>query len=218
MPIAAPAIADPADAALVKAVAAGSEAALAALYDRHARLVFQVALRVSADRSVAEEVVQDTFLALWDRAERYDPALGELRSWLAVVARNRALNRLRARLRRVPAEPLSGLTGDGPEAGAMLDWLLADAEVVAAAAAEPTPEVQALDTETATELAHLVDDLPEAERAVLVLAYREGLSQTEIAERLGWPLGTVKTRTRRALGRLRESLDGGLAPVATRDA
>src|SRR6478752_2878417 len=133
---AAPASADPADATLVQAVAGGPEPALASLYDRHSRLVFQVALRVTGDRSVAEEVVQDTFLALWNRAELYDPVLGELRSWLAVVARNRALNRVRWRLRRVPAEPLSAVTGDGPEAAAMLDWLLADAGPVASGAAE----------------------------------------------------------------------------------
>jgi RNA polymerase sigma-70 factor, ECF subfamily len=214
MPIAVPASEDPADAVLVQAVAAGSEPALATLYDRHARLIFQIALRVGGDRAVAEEVVQDTFLALWDRAERYDPALGELRSWLAVVARNRALNRVRARLRRVPAEPLSAVTGDGPEAGAMLDWLLADGDALAVGAPEALPEQRAVDGETAAELARLVDDLPGAEREVLLLAYREGLSQTEIADRLGWPLGTVKTRTRRGLARLRASLDGDLLPAA----
>lgn len=218
MQIAASASADPADAALVQAVAAGSEPALATLYDRHARLVFQIALRVGGDRAVAEEVVQDTFLALWDRAERYNPELGELRSWLAVVARNRALNRVRARLRRVPAEPLSAVTGDGPEAGAMLDWLLSDGDPLAAAAPEALPEAQVVDVETAAELARLVEDLPVAERAVLLLAYREGLSQTEIADRLGWPLGTVKTRTRRALARLRVTLDGSLAGVGAPDA
>ena len=218
MQIALAASADPADAALVQAVAAGSEPALATLYDRHARLVFQIALRVGGDRAVAEEVVQDTFLALWDRAERYDPERGELRSWLAVVARNRALNRVRARLRRVPAEPLSSVTGDGPEAGAMLDWLLADGDPLAAAAPEALPEAQAVDVETAAELARLVEDLPVAERAVLLLAYRDGLSQTEIAERLGWPLGTVKTRTRRALARLRVTLDGGLAGLGAPEA
>src|SRR5262249_54380706 len=92
---------EPADAVLVTAAAAGSESAPATPYDGPARLVFKTAPRVANDRAVAEEVVQDTFLALWNRAERYDPALGELRSWLAVVARNRALNRLRAKLRRV---------------------------------------------------------------------------------------------------------------------
>ena len=218
MLIAPAASADPADATLVQAVAAGSEPALATLYDRHARLVFQIALRVGGDRAVAEEVVQDTFLTLWDRAERFNPELGELRSWLAVVARNRALNRVRARMRRVPAEPLSAMTGDGPEAGAMLDWLLGDADVLAGGAPEALPEAQAVDVETATELARLVEDLPVAERAVLLLAYREGLSQTEIADRLGWPLGTVKTRTRRALARLRATLDGGLAGLGAPEA
>jgi RNA polymerase sigma-70 factor (ECF subfamily) len=181
-------------------------------------LVFQIALRVGGDRAVAEEVVQDTFLALWDRADRYDPQLGELRSWLAVVARNRALNRVRARLRRVPAEPLSAVTGDGPEAGAMLDWLLSDGDPLAASAPAALPEAQVVDVETAAELARLVEDLPGAERAVLLLAYREGLSQTEIAERLGWPLGTVKTRTRRALARLRLTLDAGLSGLGAPEA
>src|SRR3954465_8448437 len=116
MNTAAPASPDPADATLVQAVAAGSEPALAALYDRHARMVFQVALRVTSDRSVAEEAVQEAFLPLWNRAELYDPQLGELHSWLAVVARNRALNRVRSRLRRVPAQPLSAITGEGPDA------------------------------------------------------------------------------------------------------
>ena len=205
---------DAPDALLVEAVAAGSELALAALYDRHARLVFQVALRVTSDRSVAEEVVQDTFLALWDRAELYDPALGALRSWLAVVARNRALNRVRARLRRLPADPLSAVTGDGADGAAVLDWLLADAEVLGGGSPDPLPEATVVGGETATELGRLVADLPDAERAVLVLAYREGLSQTEIADRLGWPLGTVKTRTRRGLARLRTAVDGELAAVA----
>jgi RNA polymerase sigma-70 factor (ECF subfamily) len=205
---------DTPDAVLVQAVAAGSEPALAALYDRHARLVFQIALRVTGDRSVAEEVVQDTFLALWDRAELYDPAVGALRSWLAVVARNRALNRVRGRLRRVPADPLSAVTGDGADGAAMLDWLLADAEVLAAGSPEGLPEATVVDGETATELARLVEELPHAEREVLVLAYRDGLSQSEIADRLGWPLGTVKTRTRRALARLRTAVEGEVAAVA----
>jgi RNA polymerase sigma-70 factor (ECF subfamily) len=210
--------ADPADATLVQAVAAGSESALAALYDRHARMVFQVALRVTSDPSVAEEVVQDAFLTLWNRAELYDPELGELRSWLAVVARNRALNRVRARLRRIPAQTLSAVTGEAPDAGAMLDWLIADAGTVGSATPEAPPEVQVVDLETASELARVVHELPEPERAVLLLAYREGLSQTEIAERLGWPLGTVKTRTRRALARLRTTLDAAPSPVLGREA
>jgi len=217
MPTAALAAAAPADAALVQAVAAGSEPALAALYDRHARMVFQVALRVTSDRSVAEEVVQDAFLTLWNRAELYDPQLGELHSWLAVVARNRALNRVRSRLRRVPAQPLSAITGEGPDASATLDWLIADAGTVAGGTPEAPPEAHAVDVETAAELAQLVHDLPDPEREVLLLAYRDGLSQTEIADRLGWPLGTVKTRTRRGLARLRSVLDAGGSPVAVRE-
>src|SRR5215210_2748709 len=131
------------DANLVREVVAGSEDALATLYDRHADAVYAAACRLTSDRQVAEEVVQETFLALWNRAELFDPAAGSLAAWIHTIARNRTVDRLRAAGRR--------------------------------------PNL-------------------------IALAYREELSQSEIAERLGWPLGTVKTRTRRALLRLREIL------------
>ena len=91
---------DPDDAALVREVAGGSYDALSDLYDRHASAIFAVARRLTTDRGVAEEVVQDTFLALWDRAETFDPASGSLAAWLHTIARNRTVDRLRAMGRR----------------------------------------------------------------------------------------------------------------------
>jgi len=89
-------VGDAQEAALVRAVASGSEEALAALYDRHAGGIHAVGLRLTGDRGIAEEVVQETFLALWNRAELYDPALASLGTWLRAIARNRTLDRLRA--------------------------------------------------------------------------------------------------------------------------
>ena len=103
------------DIGLVRQVAEGSEGALASLYDRHATAVFRLAMSVNRDRGVAEEVVQETFLALWNRAELYDPALGSLVSWLLAIARNRAIDRVRGAARRVPAAPFSALVGDQPD-------------------------------------------------------------------------------------------------------
>jgi RNA polymerase sigma-70 factor (ECF subfamily) len=215
LPAAGPA---PADAALVREIAAGSEPALAALYYRHAAGLYRVALGVTGDRQVAEEVVQETFLALWNRAERFDPALGELAAWLSVIARNRARDRQRAARRRIPAGAFSDLVGDAPDEGGMLDWLVAAGEPLAVGSVEASPELLVLDAEAATRMAELVAGLPDSERDVLVLAYGEGLTQSEIAARLGWPIGTVKTRTRRALARLRHSLEPALEPVERKPA
>ena len=96
------------EAALVRAVAHGSEEALAALYDRHVDGVHAVALRLTSDRQVAEEVVQETFLALWNRAELFDPSLASLATWLRTIARNRTVDRLRAAGRRPPLVSLAG--------------------------------------------------------------------------------------------------------------
>ena len=114
------------EAALVRAVAGGSEEALAALYDRHVDGVHAVALRLTGDRGIAEEVVQETFLALWNRAELFDPALASLATWLRSIARNRTVDRLRAVGRRPTLVPL-GSHGDPDDADAGLDRLGPDA-------------------------------------------------------------------------------------------
>lgn len=211
-----------ADAALVRAVASGSHDALAALYDRHADAVFASASRLTSDRGMAEEVVQETFLALWDRAETFDPTLGSLPAWLHTIARNRTVDHLRAAGRRPNLVPLSaaatgGKAGGSEEADAdTLERVLAGGLLVAGAAPPPSPERELALRELRSALQTALADMPEPERIVIVMAYAEDLSQSEIAERLGWPLGTVKTRTRRALRHLREVLGTGVGPEFTR--
>lgn len=202
------------DAALVREVAAGSEAALGELYDRYVDAVHAAASRLTADRQVAEEVVQETFLALWNRAELYDPKLGSLAAWLHTIARNRTVDRLRAAGRRPNLIPLSSAAGNDEQNGAALDRLVSAGTVIGGADIGAGPEGELATAELQRLLRDAVAGLPEDERTAIVLAYREDLSQSEIADRLGWPLGTVKTRTRRALLRLRSALVEELGPAA----
>jgi len=202
------------DAALVREVAAGSEDALGRLYDRYIDAVYAAASRLTADRQIAEEVVQETFLALWNRAELFNPAMGSLAAWLHTIARNRTVDRLRSAGRRPSLVPFSATGGADEQDTAALDRLVAAGTILGGAGLGPGPEGEL----AATELRHVIrdalDELPDVERTAIVLAYREELSQSEIAERLGWPLGTVKTRTRRALLRLRGALAEELGPGA----
>ena len=202
------------DAALVRQVGAGSQSALGDLYDRYVDTVFAAASRLTSDRQVAEEVVQDTFLALWNRAELFDPGLGSLAAWLHTIARNRTVDRLRASGRRPKLIPLSSAAGEDEPVGAALDRLVASGSVIGGAAVGLGPEGELATAELQQVLKGALAELPEPERTAIVLAYREELTQSEIAERLGWPLGTVKTRTRRALQRLREALAEELGPGA----
>jgi RNA polymerase sigma-70 factor (ECF subfamily) len=200
------------EAALVREVAAGSQDALAALYDRHVDAVFAAAIRLTADRQVAEEVVQETFLALWNRAELFDPRVGSLAAWLHTIARNRTVDRLRAAGRRPNLVPLSSTGGAEESDTATLERIVASGNVLGGADLGPGPEGELAAAELRTVIRGALADLPEHERTALVLAYSAELTQSEIAERLGWPLGTVKTRTRRALLRLREVLAEELGP------
>ena len=203
------------DATLVRAVARGSEEALAALYDRHVGGVHAVAFRLTSDRQVAEEVVQETFLALWNRAELFDPAVASLATWLRTIARNRTVDRLRAAGRRPPLVSLGG-RDDADDSDSAFDRLGPDAVVLGGAVPDPSPEAAAEASDMRIAVASALGDMPEPERVVILLAYREGLTQAEIAERLEWPLGTVKTRTRRALARLRVALEGDHVAVGSR--
>jgi RNA polymerase sigma-70 factor (ECF subfamily) len=209
------------DAALVRAVAGGSHDAQAALYDRHGAGVFAAACRLTSDRGLAEEVVQETFLALWNRAETFDPELGSLAAWLHTIARNRTVDRLRAAGRRPGLTPLSSVVGGGgrasdePDADA-LDRVMASGVLVAGSAPERSPEMSAALAELRAALQAALATMPDDERTVIVLAYGADLTQAEIAERLGWPLGTVKTRTRRALARLRAVFASDVGPEFTR--
>lgn len=197
------------DVELLAAVVEGDEDALGELYDRHAEHLFRHALLRLGDRGLAEEVLQDTFLALWNRAELFDRHEGSVIAWLSTIARNRAIDRLRALGRRPAPIALSSLAAAGADESAAddaRDALLAAAIPLAGVTAAPDPEREVDLAELRTEVDRALAGIPEQERQVLQLAYYDELSQSEIAERLAWPLGTVKTRTRRALARLRETL------------
>ncbi len=173
-----------ADAAAVARVAGGDTEALRELYDRYGRIVYGMTYRVTKDPQLAEEATQDTFVTLWRRAENYDPERAKLTTWLFVIARNRAIELVRARA-RVP-EPQDDVDPAGEEPDvADLIALGDDAERIARALAE----------------------LPETQLEVIRLAYFDGLSHGEIAERLAQPLGTVKSRIRLGLNRLRALME-----------
>jgi RNA polymerase sigma-70 factor, ECF subfamily len=201
------------DASLVRQVVEGSQDALASLYDRHGGAVYAAAHRTSRDGWIAAEVVQETFLALWNRAELFDPARGTLRSWLLTIARNRAVDHHRSASRHDRAATFASFGRDDVDDQSMAEWLTASGELIGTAGPELAPDDALVGKETRASIDEAIASLAPAERSVILLAYDSGLSQAEIAARLGWPLGTVKTRTRRALARLREMLDEANDPA-----
>src|SRR5215207_3983049 len=177
-------------------------------YDRHSSFLFGSVLRFLGDREVAAEVVQDAFVTLWRRASQFDAQSGSLLTWLLAIARHRAIDRLRAESRRPSRDAmrLDAVTEGNADAARVET----PPELVADAATDPGSVasrrwVQAL---VRTGIA----ELPEHERQVIVMGYSMDLSQAQIAERLEWPLGTVKSRTRRAMAQLRMRL-GTLAEL-----
>jgi RNA polymerase sigma-70 factor (ECF subfamily) len=179
------------DVALIAALAAGEVEALGALYDRHAHVVFTLLLRIVGDRDAAEELLQEVFLRVWQHALAFDDTRGTLRGWLYGMAHNMALNELRRRRRRPQLQQSSASARHEDDAGTV--------------STGPDPAIGAWCALRDAELAYALDQLPPNQRAVLLL-YAEGYSQSEIAVRLGEPLGTIKSRMRRALCRLRETL------------
>jgi RNA polymerase sigma-70 factor (ECF subfamily) len=176
------------DLALVRRVVAREEAALAELYDRYASLLLAVARRILFAGPDAEEVVQESFLQVWLQADRYDPARSSVSTWLVLIGRSRALDRLRSRQARDRAVAA------------------AEAEPQAPADASSGGERHVLHAERRRRVREALDDLPEEQREVLELAFFGGLSQTEISTRTGAPLGTVKTRALLGMKKLRQAL------------
>jgi RNA polymerase sigma-70 factor, ECF subfamily len=204
------------DASLVRGLIEGSQVALAHLYDRHSGAVFAEASRTSRDQSIAIEVVQETFLTLWNRAELFDPSRGSLLGWLVTIARNRAIDHLRRNRRHDRAASFSSLGNAAATDVSTAEWIAATGEPVAMAIPEPGPEAALSGKESRAAVAAAIASLAPLERSVILLAYDGGLSQSEIAARLGWPIGTVKTRTRSALKHLRERLEPARESVEVR--
>lgn len=177
------------------------------IYDRHADLLFASVVRLLGDRDTAAEIVQDSFLALWRRAHLYDSTAGSLIGWLLAIARNRAIDHLRAQARRPILTSISGGPADSDGALEGLDLLDLEARRVGGPGVAPADPASLADRRWSQSIIRsIVSELPEPERQAVVLAYAAGLSQAEIADRLGWPLGTVKSRTRRAMAHLRGRL------------
>ncbi len=173
------------DAALLGRIAERDGAAFEDLYRRYARPIYGLAVRLLGDRGRAEDAVQETFAAIWRSASKYRPERGPGAPWLYAVARNAIVDRARAR-----REPL--------------------AEAPDEPSRDPGPPERAESAYLSWQVHGALERLPEHERAVLELAYWSGLSQSEIAEFLGIPLGTVKTRTRSGLAHLADLLEGEL--------
>jgi RNA polymerase sigma-70 factor (ECF subfamily) len=171
---------------LLRRVAQGDEAALGALYDRFGGIVYALAHRIVGQQVDAEEVVMETFSQVWRDAAKFDSRRGSVPAWLCIIARSRALDLVRSHSRRqrlnesVAREPADDSVG--------------------------APDV--LHEERRRAVGAALAELPEAQREAIELAYFQGLSQSEIAERLQQPLGTIKTRMRTGMQKLRETLRG----------
>src|SRR3954468_921896 len=166
--------------------------ALAELYDRYGRVTFSLILRVVRDAGTAEDLVQETFLRVWNRVQGFDAQKGSIGPWLLAVARNRAIDYLRS--------------AGGRERNAL------EFEETERPALYTDMERDLLLSDSARRVKSAMEKLSDNHRQVIELAYFEGLSQTEMAERMGQPLGTVKTWVRAALKNLRDDL-GALAPA-----
>lgn len=181
------------DAALIDRLVQRDESALAVLYDRYAGVISSVVHRILRDNQAVEEILQDIFLQLWNAASRFDASRGSLPAWLVVIARNRAISRLRRH---------------NPAAG--------DALLEGMAVSPFNLESSAARQQLVERVKASIENLPKEQRAAVELAFFEGLTHSEIAARTGDPLGTVKTRLRSALETLRRTLHSAAQSVNQR--
>jgi RNA polymerase sigma-70 factor (ECF subfamily) len=184
---------DPVDLALLQRIVARDANALADLYDRHSPLLFGLILRILRDRAEAEEILQEVFVRVWTRAELYDPRLGGPTPWLVRLARNCAIDRLRARRVR---EGAGGVAFD---------------ESVAHPARPgsdiQTPETAVVEAQRRGKVMDALAGLPAEQRRLIEAAFFEGYTHSELAKRFGLPLGTVKTRIRAGMLAMRQRLE-----------
>jgi len=178
-----------ADRGTLERMARGEHEALADLYDRHARIVYSLAMRIVRDQRDAEEVVQDVFAQAWRRSAAYSAGRGSVIAWLMTMTRSRAVDRLRGRRARPDA------TADDEPIPTMPD-------------SSPAADEQLASEARAARVRAALEGLPFLQRVAIELAFYEGLTHSEIANRLEQPLGTVKTRIRDGLIKLRDQLSG----------
>ena len=176
------------EAALLRAMARKEEWALSELYDRYATVLYSLALKILGEAAPAQDVLQEVFLSAWRKAELYDQKRGNVGAWLIVLCRNLAIDHYRAKMR------LASRFVDLEAAGELLIEHSGD------------PASAAIAAEEGRRLREALEQLPAEQKQVIEMAYFQGMSQAEIAEATGAPLGTVKTRTRQAMLKLREAL------------
>lgn len=180
----------PADEALMAEVCAGDKAAFAQLYDRYVSVVYALCLKILHRDSEAEAVVSDVFLEVWRKPTSFDATRGTCRTYLLTLARSRAIDRWRAAVTRAKKTQLASTEGESCSQNA----------------GQLEPSLLAQNTERRLAVRAAVDQLEAPQREALQLAYFEGLTHREIAERLDMPLGSVKTRIRSGLKKLRQVL------------
>jgi RNA polymerase sigma-70 factor (ECF subfamily) len=176
------------DVALIRRMVEADETALGALYDRWARSLYSLVLHLLKDPDEAEDVVEETFWQAWRKSDSYEPSKGAVSTWLLTIGRRKALDRLRSK-KRHREDPVGG------------DSTFAD---IASPSPDPSQDLEG--SELREHVRTALRELPAEQREVLELGYFSGLSQTEIADATGQPLGTVKTRMRLAMQKLREPL------------
>jgi len=172
---------DSSDARLILSVRSGDQQAMGALFDRYSSLVYSVALRVLGDTGAAEDILQEVFMQLWRKPAVFDSARGSLAAWLAVIARNRAIDAIRKRKPETDIE-----------------------DVIVSV--EPDFAGEAERNRAAEHIRRKLSEMPEPQRSALEMAFFEGLTHSEIATKTGTPLGTIKTRIRTALISLRTAV------------
>lgn len=178
------------DVELLRQIAAKNRAAFAEFYDRHSTLMFSVASRILSDAGEAEDVVQEAFLQIWEKAEKFNPELGKAASWAAILVRNKAIDRIRASQRRSRLAEEAGV------------------EFSVIAEVNDTANETIHGHDKAKLIQSAIVELPAEQRSAIELAYFSGLTQNEISEKLNEPLGTIKARIRRGLLKLRDQLEG----------
>ena len=170
------------DATLVLGIRSGNEQAMAQLYDQYSPIVYSVALRVLGDPSAAEDVLQEVFMQLWRMPDSFDASRGSLPGWLAVITRNRAIDFLRKR--RPESEINEVVVSVEPDLASKAEW-----------------------SRLAEKIRIVLRDMAAPQRSALEMAFFEGLTHTEIAQKTGEPLGTIKTRIRAGLATLRKAFN-----------